>query len=209
MNSDFSSQQSSQKTWLAIVIVLVIAIALALPLFDEPDEKSSSSGPVGGDFTFVSADGEVSLSQFNGKLVIIYFGYTFCPDICPTSLGLLSLALNELTEHELKQIQPIFISVDPERDTPEKLKNYASAFHPSIIGLTGTEIEIAAVAQNYGVMYARVETPESAMGYAVDHSSFYYLVGLDGSLNKTIPHGTHPTDLVSIIRSALNKHTLH
>jgi len=158
---------------------------------------------LGGDFVLQSAKGPVSLADYRGKTVVLYFGYVSCPDVCPTSLGLLSLALRKLTAEELKKLQVMFISVDPERDTVDKLKTYAEAFHPNIIGVTGSAKEIAAVAKHYGVMYAKVEMPDSALGYSVDHSSRYYVVGKDGAVKKFIEHGTAPKEIVTHLRSVM------
>ena len=158
---------------------------------------------LGGDFVLQSAKGPVSLADYRGKTVVLYFGYAYCPDVCPTSLGLLSLALRKLTPAELENIQVMFISVDPERDTVDNLKTYAEAFHPNMIGITGSAKEIAAVAKHYGVMYAKVEMPNSALGYSVDHSSRYYVVGKDGAVKKFIEHGTSPEEIVKSLRSVM------
>ena len=155
---------------------------------------------LGGDFVLQSTEGPVSLADYRGKTVVLYFGYASCPDVCPTSLGLLSVALRKLTAEELKNIQVMFISVDPERDTVENLKSYANAFHPNIIGITGSAKEIAAVARHYGVMYAKVEMSNSALGYSVDHSSRYYVVGKDGAVKRFIEHGTSPEEIVKDLR---------
>lgn len=191
--------------WVLVPVVFAVALLSVLVLFNGSRAPDKQASQLGGNFTLQSASGPVSLSDFRGKVVIIYFGYTFCPDVCPTSLALLTLALNELNETELQQVQPIFISVDPERDTVAKLKTYVESFHPSLIGLTDTPLTIASVAQDYGVMYMKVKTPNSAMGYTVDHSSFYYLVGRDGMLKRSILHGTDPAEIAEAIRAVLNK----
>lgn len=158
---------------------------------------------LGGNFVLQSAEGPVSLSDYKEKVIVLYFGYAFCPDVCPTSLGLLSLALQKLNTKELDKVQALFISVDPERDTVEKLKTYAAAFHPSIKGITGTPEQIAEIAKRYGVMYMKVDMPNSAMGYAVDHSSRYYVVGSDGKVKKFIEHGTEPDKIVAALREVM------
>ena len=192
---------------LNIVILLVAAY-----IYISSEEKKSTeylSGIheaykcLGGDFVLQSANGPVSLADYRGKTVVLYFGYAYCPDVCPTSLGLLSLAMQKLTTAELEKLQVMFISVDPERDTVDKLKTYAEAFHPNMIGMTGSAKEIAAVAKHYGVMYAKVEMPNSALGYSVDHSSRYYVVGKDGAVKKFIEHGTSPEDIVKSLRSVM------
>ena len=193
---------------LPIVIVLSITLLVAAIVLFWSTSLNNNAGikglpGMGGDFVLQSAEGSVSLSDYRGKVVVLYFGYAFCPDVCPTSLGLLSLALGELKPQELNKIQTFFISVDPERDTVEKLKTYVNAFHPNIIGITGTADEITDVAKRYGVMYMKVELPGSAMGYAVDHSSRYYVIGSDGELKKFIEHGTSPDDIVASLRSIM------
>lgn len=160
------------------------------------------SEPTGGDFVLESADGPVALADFRGKVVLVYFGYTFCPDICPTSLALIAQALNGLGGDELERVQAIFISVDPERDTPERLARYTAFFHPRIIGATGEPAEIAEIAARYGAAYRKVEG-ESAGGYLVDHTSTTAVVAADGTLAAILPHGTPPPDIITAIHAQL------
>lgn len=139
------------------------------------------------DFTLHTATGPFRLSDFRGKVVLLYFGYTFCPDICPTSLAATARALNQLTPADLQRVKTVFISVDPARDTPAHLAEYAHFFHPSMLGATGSDEEVAAAARPYGVVYARHEV-SGASGYVVDHSAFTYLVAPDGHLAARLPH---------------------
>jgi protein SCO1/2 len=185
------------------IALLVAGVLLLWPIKPGDNHKVEGYPGLGGDFTLQSATGPVSLADFRGKVVVLYFGYAFCPDVCPTSLGLLSLALGQLTPQELDKVQSFFISVDPERDTVEKLRTYVSAFHPNIMGVTGSAEEIADVAKRYGVMYMKVELPDSALGYAVDHSSRYYVIGPDGEVKKFIEHGTSPENIVASLREVL------
>jgi protein SCO1 len=161
-----------------------------------------ATAPTGGDFTLQSAAGPVALADFRGKVVLIYFGYTFCPDICPTSLATTAQALSALNEDELSQVRTLFVSVDPERDTVEKLKNYGAFFHPSIIGVTGTAEEVAAAAKLYGVAYWKQDV-KSEGGYVVDHSAYTYLVDPNGKLVRQIPHGTSAPEVLRQIRVEL------
>jgi protein SCO1/2 len=189
---------------LAVSLVMLIAGALVLwpsKMNDHGIMKAYQG--LGGDFVLQSAEGPVSLSNYKGKVIVLYFGYAFCPDVCPTSLGLLSLALQQLNKDELKKIQTFFISVDPERDTVEKLKAYAAAFHPNIMGITGTPEQIAELAKRYGVMYMKVELPNSAMKYSVDHSSRYYVVDSKGEIKSFIEHGTEPDKIAAALRAAM------
>ncbi|MGD8743879.1 MAG: SCO family protein [Granulosicoccaceae bacterium] len=186
--------------------MLLLGVALSLTVFrgeDSVDNALKPAAKAGGDFVLQSADGPVALSDYRGKIVVLYFGYAACPDVCPTSLGLLSLALRELSTAELDQVQPLFISVDPERDTVDSLKTYARAFHDRIIGITGTPKQIEEIARRYGVLYMKVELPDSALGYAIDHSSMYYVIGRDGEMRSLIRHGTDPEEIVITLREAL------
>ena len=166
-------------------------------------DQASGYAHMGGDFTLQSAAGPVSLADYRGKVVAIYFGYTHCPDVCPTSLATLAQAFNRLTDEERDQTRGIFISVDPERDTPKVATEYAQAFHPTFTGLTGTPEAIADVAKRYFVLYEKVEMDDSAMGYAVDHSSILYVLGKDGVVQNLVRHTESQEDLVASLRSAL------
>ena len=158
--------------------------------------------PPGGDFTLRSLRGPVSLHDFRGKVVLLFFGYASCPDVCPTSLAFLAKTLNMLNEKELAQVQPLFITLDPARDDARKLAEYLRYFHPRFIGLTGTEQEIAKVAGLYGVNYYQVRE-EGSSDYAVNHSAAVYLITRDGSLRFLFPHGTSPSLVAKAIRYLL------
>ena len=161
--------------------------------------------PPGGDFTLHAASGPVALQDFRGKVVMLYFGYTTCPDICPSALSFLSQALNELNEEELKKVQGIFISVDPKRDTPDKLAEYANYFHSNLMGVTGTAEEVATAAALYGAQYYEAELEDSPIGYAVNHSSVTYLITSNGALRFIFPHGTPPSVMLKAIRYVLDE----
>ncbi len=133
------------------------------------------------------------------RLRVIYFGYTHCPDVCPTSLAVLSAALQELDNKQLENIWPIFITLDPQRDTPEKSAEYAQYFHKNIIGMTGTEQQTKALAEKYGVLYMRTELKDSALEYAVDHSSYFYFLQPDGTLVDKVQHTLNPKIIVETI----------
>lgn len=190
-----------------ISLLLLGTLLLATLLLWHPQETPTSSAPAlppGGDFTLHSAAGPVALQALRGKVVLLYFGYTSCPDICPTSLTMMKIALSQLDSEELKQVAGIFVSVDPERDTPERLAQYTRAFHPSISGVTGSRDEVAEVARRYGAVYRRVDG-DSALGYTMDHSSITYLIDQRGRLVKLLPHGTLPTTILQEIHHLLGK----
>lgn len=154
----------------------------------------------GGEFELQSINGPVKLSDYEGKLVLIYFGYTYCPDVCPTALSLTGTALAQLEANELDQVQTLFVSVDPARDTVERLDEYSHFFHPSIIGITGSKDQIDDVTKRYGAYYKIIDTG-SKTDYPVDHSSQTIVVGKDGAIAATIPHGTSPDEVVNTLRN--------
>jgi cytochrome oxidase Cu insertion factor (SCO1/SenC/PrrC family) len=158
--------------------------------------------PVGGPFDLIDHAGRRRTdADFRGKLVLIYFGYTNCPDVCPTELQALSLALDMLgTAGEA--VQPLFITVDPERDTPSHLADYITSFHPRLVALTGQDSAIRKVALAYKVYFARANTPPRG-DYAVDHTGFIYVVGRDGRYRGFLPPGTSPEGIVEAVRRQL------
>lgn len=189
---------------LAVSVIILIAGAVVMQQDKQVNHNVLQNNAArGGDFILQSSEGPVSLANYKDRVIVLYFGYAFCPDVCPTSLGLLSLALQKLNKDELEKVQAFFISVDPERDTVEKLKTYAAAFHPGIKGITGTPEQIAEIAKRYGVMYMKVDLPNSAMKYAVDHSSRYYVVDSKGKIKSFIEHGTEPDKIAASLRAAM------
>lgn len=137
--------------------------------------------PVGGPFTLVDSNTGhmVTDRDFRGKYLLVYFGYTYCPDVCPTTLNAVARGLDRLGK-KADDLQPVFITVDPQRDTPAVMKQYTAAFTPRLVGLTGTPTQIAAVAKEYHVYYARHQTGPGPNDYSMDHSSILYLMGPDG-----------------------------
>ncbi|WP_082747705.1 SCO family protein [Bradyrhizobium macuxiense] len=157
--------------------------------------------PVGGPFTLTDQAGhERTDRDFRGKLMLVYFGFTYCPDVCPADLQAIGLALDKLGR-DGNQVQPIFITVDPERDTATHLADYVPLFHPRLIGLTGSAEAIRKVADAYKVYYARV--PLDAGDYTVDHTAYIYLMDRDGNYLGFFPPGTSADRMVEIIRPRL------
>ena len=159
-------------------------------------------GKFGGDFTLFQGDRPVKLSDFHGKIVVMYFGFASCPDVCPTTLSIIASALRQLTPEELETVQPVFISIDPERDQGEKLDAYATYFHPGFIGITGTPEEVQKVANQYGGFFIKVES-DSALGYLVEHTSKTYLISKDGRYVSILPHDMTSDLALNAIRSGL------
>ncbi len=190
-----------------LVALLVWAAFVWDPVAENgaPGSSLESAGrPTGGDFTLYSSRGPFTLSSQRGKVVLLYFGYTMCPDICPTSLAYLATALKQLQPGELEQVQVVFVSVDPERDTPERLESYSGYFHKNILGVTGTPEEVAEVAGMYGAAYRKVKS-DSAVGYMVDHTSLVYVIDQEGELADSMPHGTAPEIVVETVRGLLRR----
>jgi cytochrome oxidase Cu insertion factor (SCO1/SenC/PrrC family) len=157
--------------------------------------------PVGGPFALVDHAGRPRTdADFRGKLLVIYFGFTYCPDICPTDLQAIGLALDRLGPAG-DAVQPLFITLDPERDTPEQLAEYAPLFHPRLIGLTGDGAAIRRTALAYKVFYAKAPAPSGE--YTLDHTGFIYLVGPAGEYLGFLPPGTGPDRLAQLIRGHL------
>jgi protein SCO1/2 len=161
--------------------------------------------PIGGPFALTDQNGtRRSDADFRGKLMLVYFGFTYCPDVCPTDLLQIALAVDQLGEAG-EMVQPVFITVDPERDTPEHLKQYMALFHPRFVGLTGDAMAIGAAARAYRVYYKKIEWSDRS-DYTVDHSAFIYLMGRDGEYLGFFPPGASTERLVETIRPRLGNH---
>jgi protein SCO1/2 len=174
------------RTPVALVpyIVLAAVVAGAL-LWQKGDElignqtTVSGTASVGGPFALTDQNGALkSDKDFRGKFLLLYFGYTYCPDVCPLTLGVMEDALAKLPRETRASIVPVFITVDPARDTPKVLKTYLEGFGKEWVGLTGSQVEIAVAAKGYRVFYAR--QPLAGGGYGMNHSSVIYLMGRDG-----------------------------
>lgn len=157
------------------------------------------------DFTLTDQNGNpFTLSSTRGKVVMLYFGYTSCPDVCPLTLSDMSNARSDLGANA-DQVQIVFVTVDPERDSQQVLQKYIPAFDPSNIGLRGTPEEIKAVADAYGVKYKKTVLKDSALGYAVDHSAFIYVIDRNGQLRELLPFGTQREDIASDLKILINE----
>jgi protein SCO1/2 len=147
---------------------------------------------LGGPFRLTDHTGrEVTEADFAGRWLLVYFGFTWCPDVCPTELGIIADALDAMGPAG-EQVTPVLISIDPARDTPEKLADYVERFHPRMVGLTGTPEQVAEAARRFRVYYARVNRPDQGGDYTMDHSSFIYLVGPDARVRALFRAGTAP-----------------
>src|SRR4249920_3283483 len=199
---------------------VLIAGAAALLLFREKppeatrradaarlmNELMSGKAQVGGPFTLDDQYGNPrSLRDFRGKFVLLYFGYAFCPDVCPTDLAAMAQAIRSLGS-EGDKLLPVFITLDPERDTQELLRNYVAAFHPRFVALRGTEDEVRRVATAYKVYFEKVRPPGSS-AYLIDHMAFVFLLDREGKYLAFFPPGTSAERMVVMIREVLAQGT--
>ncbi|MDP2821621.1 MAG: SCO family protein [Sulfuritalea sp.] len=184
-------------------LVLVLATVL-LPACSDSGmgERVLVARPDGGDFVLQSAAGPLDTKALRGNVLLVYFGYVNCPDVCPMSMAAGAAALNALTPAERAKTRMIMVSVDPERDTPTKLKDYVAYFHPAMLGAVGTEAETAAIAKSFAAGYMRQPTRPDG-GYAVDHSSQTYVIGPDGKLMELLPLGVATDKVVATVRKLL------
>lgn len=157
---------------------------------------------LGGPFRLTDHTGRTVTEQdFAGRWLLVYFGYTYCPDVCPTELGIMAAALDILGP-EGERATPVFVTIDPERDTPEVLADYVARFHPRMVGLTGSADQVAEAARRYRVYYARARSSEHT-DYLMDHSSFVYLVGPDGKVRTLFRPGTEPEAIAATVRAQM------
>lgn len=189
----------------AAILSLALLIGLAAFFVRFPGHGPVSMGEalIGGPFSLTDQNGRrVTEKDFSGKYMLVFFGYTYCPDICPTELQVMTEAVEQMGAKG-DVIQPIFISFDPERDAPETLKAYVENFSARLIGLTGSEEEIAAAAKAYRVYYRKVENG-GAGDYLMDHSSIVYLMGPDGKFVKHFSYSTDAKALSEALATAVS-----
>ncbi len=188
-------------------VIIALLAAYILLVYELPSKKLAGQGTtiavndqIGGNFTLKDHNGDNFTSEnLKGQLSLIYFGFTFCPDICPASLEKLSRVLSALEKYQIK-VLPIFISVDPNRDNINILKNYLMYFSPKFIGLTGTEDEIKHVADLYKVYYNKVSSPNEVNDYMIDHTSFVYLLNKQGKCIKYFYSSSSADEIIEYIR---------
>jgi protein SCO1/2 len=206
-------ERALRRSALIIVAVAGLAIGMTTALAVLPGglqrlvsgtvATSVGRAAVGGPFSLVDQHGKrVSDADFRGRLMLIYFGFTYCPDVCPTGLQVMATALEKLGP-KAEEVVPIFITVDPERDTVETIGRYVASFDPRLIGLTGSPEEIQAAAKAYRVYYRKAKDEASSAAYTIDHTSIIYLMGRDGQYVAHFTHATPPDTIAAGIAKAM------
>lgn len=190
-----------------MAFLLVSVVAAGAVLFSKPDSFRGTTYaepyPVAPEIELTPAPGTgFQLSQMRGKVIALFFGYTSCPDICPTTLAELKQALEELGAKS-DQVQVLFVTVDPQRDTPERVQKYVDHFNPNFIGLSGSELELTKVWNDYGV-FRQVADNTSAAGYLVDHTARVTLIDQQGNLRVSFPFDTPAKDVVHDLNMLLS-----
>ena len=169
------------------------------------NELMSGKSPVGGDFSLKDHNGRMrSLAEFRGKLVLLYFGYTTCPDVCPTDLAQIGRAVRSLGNDSL-QVQPLFVTLDPARDTGLVLRRYVTAFHPRFIALRGTEAETRTIARSFKVFHERDPATAKSRDYLIDHTAYTFLIDREGRFVGFFPTGTPSERIAALLRERLKK----
>ena len=189
----------------AALVAFLLTLAGEREMLGDSTAPSQQAADIGGPFTLLDSDGAtVTDADFATSYLLVSFGFTSCPDVCPTALQSIGQAMDLLGDDAVR-VQPLFITLDPERDTPDVVGEYAEAFHPRLIGLTGSAEQIADAAGAYRVYYAKVPTPDDdAAGYTVDHSAFVYLMAPDGTYLKHFSHASSPEEIAAGVRQQLS-----
>ena len=200
------------RQWIFVILALAIAGATTVWFIESHEQAQApqqtgllaTPSPLGGSFSLTDQNGKaVTEKSWPGKYLLIYFGYTYCPDACPTELLVMGQALDQLKEDQSAKIQPLFITVDPARDTPAKLAEYVPAFYPTLAGLTGSEAEIATAAKAYKVYYAKSDAAQSSNDYVMDHSSYVYLVNPQGQTIGIFSADTSAEDMAKALEQGV------
>ena len=196
-----TEQQQQMRSVIMVMAVIALLITSVAALFVLTSGDDQKAQPPAGDFILQSSSGPVSLEQFRGEVVLLFFGYTHCPDVCPTTLSNVAAALDVLSADELSHVQPLFITVDPARDTVEHLAEYVGFFHPKMIGLSGGEDAIRKAAEGFSVQFFKDDMADAGKGnYYMNHTSYLFLIDAKGEVADIMSDHTTPEDLAKAVR---------
>ena len=199
-----------RRPWVLVIVggfLLGALIGLGVMILDADTQKSrvvtSGKALIGGQFELIGKEGKtVTDKDFRGRYMLVFFGFTRCPDICPAELQVMSAALDDLGS-DADKVVPIFITLDPERDTTDAVSNYVQNFGPNFVGLTGSPEAIAKAAKAYRVSYQKFQDESMGDNYSIDHSTLVYLMGPNGQYVTHIPYGTPPEKMAETLRRYL------
>ncbi|GAA0813746.1 SCO family protein [Colwellia asteriadis] len=195
----------TRQLWLTLFIIFVLGFTLKSYLNSTSlttSETTSAVSRFNSRDTTLFGENNQPVTLFTSqdtRVRILYFGFTRCPDVCPTSLAMLAAALNNISAEKLQQLRPTFISLDPERDAADASYQYAQYFHPMIEGLSAPLPVVTELANHYGVIFKKTALADSTLTYTLDHNSYFYFVNADGTLIKKVPHTFSPEPLVQAI----------
>lgn len=193
-----------KSLWLGLGLLVALVIISLIGLY-QTTLNSDSGEPAGGAIEMPSTHGDFSLAQLNeGDIAIVSFGYTYCPDVCPINQAVKRQALAQLDETQRERVLPLLITVDPERDTLSRMEEYMQFFGDEFIGLVGNSAQLEDVAARYGVIWRRVEAPDSAMSYTIDHSASLFLVNREGEILQRVLYSPTPHGLISALENELD-----
>ena len=207
----FNNKMKLQKAHIVCLVFFTAIIGL-ISLFsltskiEFGEEVPRTFDQLGGDFTLKSIQGDVSLSDYKGKAVVMYFGFISCPEVCPNSMGVIQTAFNKLKAHEIDQVQGLMISIDPERDSLENLNEFTQYYHPNIQGLTGTDEQLEATSKLYGAYFKKQKDKKN--DYLFEHVSRYYIINKHGDLIDAMRHSTTPNELVARLKETIGSEQL-
>ena len=204
--SDPKRLRRNPLVWIAVVLAVVLYGLYDGKLTDFSkieEQRSIPAADVGGPFNLINQDGQVVTEKdFKGQFMLVYFGYTWCPDVCPIDVLVMTEVIEMLGDDGTK-VQPIFITVDPKRDTVSSLAQFVTHFHPRLIALTGSEENIQAAASAYKVYFSKGDSEEAGDDYLIGHTTFMYLMGPDGVFLEFFQQGQEPTEIARSIGSYL------
>ncbi|MEO0442317.1 MAG: SCO family protein [Pseudomonadota bacterium] len=207
-----SESQSKQLVFgLMMAGAIFVATLISFLLFSDempPRNLGGEDGKIGGEFTLQGYHGDVSLSDYRGKVVMMYFGFTSCREVCSISMSVIRNTLNNLTPQEIDDVQVILVSFDPERDTLKELAEYSKQYHSKIVGVTGSQKAIDTIIQDYGAYYKLdgIELDEIEkidLDYAFRHSSRYYIINQQGEVIDAMRHSSTPNEILARIRTLI------
>lgn len=201
-----AARTKRKPLWLGLGLLAALVVVSLIGLYQTTLE-SDSAEPVGGAIEMPSTqEGDFSLSQLNeDDIAIVSFGYTYCPDVCPMNQAVKRQALAQLSDAQRERVVPLMVTVDPERDTLPRMKEYMQFFGDAFIGLVGSQDQLEDVAARYGVIWRRVEAPDSAMSYTIDHSASLFLVNREGEILQRVLYSPTPHGLLSALENELDR----